>query len=110
VGCRAADVFGFRRIDGIWTSRGDVAESAGARAYVAENHHRRMTLRPAFTDVGTGGFLTNCIQAQVPHELAGLVIFGRCGRLDSDPGRLPQGRTLRAIPFLRVPKCGHIAG
>ncbi len=71
----------------------DVAKGAGPRAHIAQDHHRRMLLGPAFADVRAGRFLANRIQPLSPHQLAGLMI-GRTGRrLHANPVGLAQ--TLR---------------
>src|SRR3546814_2789068 len=55
-------MFGFEQVDGTRHPRLDVAEGAGARAGVTEDHHRRMLFRPAFADVRAGRFLANRMQ------------------------------------------------
>ena len=63
----------------------DVAESAGPRADVAQDHDGRMFLRPAFADIGAGRFLAYRRQPLVPHQLARFMIGGAGRRLDADP-------------------------
>src|SRR3546814_15388703 len=70
----------------------DVAEGAGARAGVTEDHHRRMLFRPAFADVRAGRFLANRMQIELAHQLARFGITGASRRLDANPVGLPGAR------------------
>ena len=63
----------------------DVAKSAGARAGIAQDHHRRVLLAPAFADVGAGRFLANGIEVQPPHQRAGFGKHRRGGRPHAQP-------------------------
>ncbi len=81
----------------------DVAERAGPGADLAHDHHRGMTLRPAFPDIGTCRFLADRHQPRIPHERTGLVIDGMVRRLDPDPGRFALDRVVRPVRLLRMP-------
>ena len=79
------DMLGLQRIDRARHAGLDVAEGAGPRAGVAEDHHRRVLLGPAFADVRAGRFLAHRGQVQRAHQLARLGIAGAGRRLDPDP-------------------------
>ena len=83
----------------------DVAEGAGAGAGIAQDHHRRVLLRPALADVRAGRLLAHRVQALVPHQLRGVVIGLGGRRLDADPGRLALDACVRSSrvtwPWLR---------
>ena len=63
----------------------DVAEGAGPGAGVAQDHHRRMLLGPAFADVRAGRFLAHRRKVELAHQPARLVIAFADRRLDPDP-------------------------
>jgi hypothetical protein len=63
-----ADTRGLVRIELTGPSRGDIAERASTRADVAHDHHRGVTLLPAFADVGAGRFLTDRSEAVIAHN------------------------------------------
>ena len=62
-----------------------IAEGAGAGAGVAKDHHRRVLLGPAFTDVGTRRFLADGGEIEFAHQPPRLMIAFADGRLDPDP-------------------------
>ena len=70
LGKRLGQVLGFVRIDALGQPRLDVAEAAGARAGVAKDHHRGVTLGPALADVRAGRLLAHRVQPLGPHQLA----------------------------------------
>ena len=80
----------------------DVAEGAGARAGVAQDHHRRVLLGPALADIGAGRLLAHGLKVQVAHQLGGFVIFGRGRRLDADPLGLTQHGRIGPVAFFRM--------
>ena len=84
----SATCAGSSRIDRPRHAGLDVAEGAGARADVAQDHHRGVLLGPALADVRAGRLLAHRVQAWLAHQPAGLVIAGRARRLDPDPGGL----------------------
>ena len=53
------DMLGLQRIDRARHAGLDVAEGAGPGAGVAQDHHRRVLLGPAFADVRAGRFLAH---------------------------------------------------
>src|SRR5690606_38637556 len=81
-------VLGLERIDLAGHTGLHVAEGAGSRADVAEDHHRRMLLRPAFPDIRAGRFLTDGIQVQFAHQRARFLETLADGCLHPDPVRL----------------------
>ena len=89
-------------VERAWHAGGDVAEGTRPRAGVAHDHHGGVALRPAFADVGAGGFLADGRQAVLTHQSAGLVINRVIGRLDADPGGLALDGVVRAMRLLRV--------
>ena len=82
---RRRDMLGLERIHRPRHARLDVAEGAGPRAGVAEDHHRRVLLGPALADVRAGRFLANSSETEVAHQPARRVIAFADWRLDADP-------------------------
>ncbi len=91
-GRRDRDMLGLQRVDRARHPRLDVAEGAGPRAGVAEDHHRGVLLGPAFADVRAGRFLAHRGQAQLAHQPSGVVIAFADRRLDPDPVGLALAR------------------
>src|SRR5690606_17034294 len=87
-GGRRGDMFRLERIDLARHPGLDVAERAGARADVAEDHHRRVLLAPALADVRAGRLLADGVEAEFAHQRARLVVGLADRRLDPDPVRL----------------------
>jgi hypothetical protein len=79
------DVLGLERIDSAWHACFDVAKGAGARANIAQYHHRCMLFRPAFANIWARGFFANGIKLQVTHQLSSFVETRARGRLYPDP-------------------------
>ncbi len=98
------DVSGFLLIDPARHPGLDVAEGAGPGAGVAQDHHRRMLLRPALADIGAGGLLAHGIEIQIAHKLARLAELWRCRRLHPDPVRFASALRARCVG-----KIGHAA-
>ena len=85
LGRRRRDMLGLERIDRARHAGLDVAEGAGPRAGVAEDHHRRVLLGPAFADVRAGRFLAHGGEIELAHQPARRVIAFADRRLDPDP-------------------------
>ena len=83
-----AQPLGLVRIDRARHPGLDVAEGAGPGAGVAQDHHRGVLLGPALADVRAGRLLADRVQPLAVDQPAGVVIAGRGGRLDPDPGGL----------------------
>ena len=66
------DVLRLQRVDRPRHAGLDVAEGAGPRAGIAQDHHRGVLLAPAFADVGAGRFLADGVEVQPPHQRARL--------------------------------------
>ena len=94
------DMLRLQRVDRARHAGLDVAEGAGPGAGVAEDHHRRVLLGPAFADVRAGRFLADRRQVEFAHQLARLVIAFADRRLDPDPvglALLRAGEELGAV-------------
>ncbi len=89
------DVLGLERIDLARHAGLDVAESAGPRADVAEDHHRRVLLGPALADIGAGGLFAHGVEPEPAHQLAGFVVALADRGLDPDPVGLARALALR---------------
>src|SRR6185369_17339755 len=83
-GC-GCDMLRLERVDGSGDPRLHVAEGAGPGAGVAEDHHRRVLLGPALTNVRAGRFLAHRGEIEVPHQTARRVITFADRRLDANP-------------------------
>jgi hypothetical protein len=68
LGRRGRDMLGLERIDRARHAGLDVAEGAGPGAGVAEDHHRRVLLGPAFADVRAGRFLAHRREVELAHQ------------------------------------------
>ena len=66
------DMLRLERIDRARHAGLHVAEGAGARAGVAEDHHRRVLLGPALADVRAGRFLADRREVELAHQPARL--------------------------------------
>ena len=93
---------GFAGVERLGVAGADVAESAGAGAGVAHDHHGGVALGPALADVRAGGFLADGDEAVLAHEGAGLVIDRMVGRADADPVRLTLDGVVRAVRLFGV--------
>ena len=82
---RLGDMLGLQRIDLAGHAGLDVAEAAGARADVAQDHHRRVFLGPALADIRARRFLAHGDEVLRAHQRAGLGEPFRGGGLDADP-------------------------
>ncbi len=94
LGSGDGDMLGLKRVDRARHAGLDVAEGAGPRAGVAEDHHRRMLLGPAFADVRAGRLLAHGREVERAHQPLGLGKAGAGRRLDADPVGL-------ALPWLQ---------
>ena len=74
---RFGNMCGFEKIDWPRHPGLDVAKGTGARAGIAQDHHRGVLLAPAFADVGARRFLADGVELQPPHQRAG---FGKAHR------------------------------
>ena len=86
LGGGVGDMLGLERIDRARHAGLDVAEGAGAGAGVAQDHHRRVLLGPAFADIRAGRFLAHGGEVEPAHQR--LARFGEAGagrRLDANP-------------------------
>ncbi|MBV6466871.1 MAG: hypothetical protein PGMFKBFP_02198 [Anaerolineales bacterium] len=87
--------FGLAPIEQAGASVFDVAESAGARAHVAEHQKRGGAAAPTFAHVGTHGFFANRVQFFRAHQrLQAFVVFARRGAY-LDPFRAAQRTRFR---------------
>ena len=111
------DMLRLGQIDGARHAGLDVAERAGARARIAQNHHGCVLLGPAFADIRASRFLAHRREVQAAHQLTRLVktVTGR--RLDTDPVGLAFARRadrqrlvhVRQIASVRAPRHPHPA-
>jgi hypothetical protein len=93
-----------------WPPGRDVAESAGARADVAHDHHGCVPLLPALSDIRAGGLFANGMQAVFAHDGMRAIEARRAGSPDAKPGRLRQLRGIRSRCLFRVAKARSEAG
>ncbi len=111
LGSGRRDMLWLERIHGTRHARPHIAEGARPRASVAEDHHRRVLLGPAFADVRARSLLTDGGEIKLAHQAASLVIAFADRRLDPDPvglallrdrdgsvHRLPDSDWRRALP------------
>ena len=66
----------------------DVAEAAGARACVAEDHDRGRAPRPALAEIGAGGLLADGVQRVLVDDPPKPLVGGAARHAGADPGRL----------------------
>src|SRR5947209_20360215 len=113
-------MLGFERVDRAWHARLHIAESAGAGAGVAEDHHRRMLLGPAFADVRASRLLAHRREIELAHQAPRGVITFADWRLDSDPVglALPRRKSCRGVHAAQIataaaachPRAEHASG
>ena len=96
------DVEGFEPVDRPRHPGLDVAEGAGPRARIAEDHHRGVLLRPAFPDVGARRLLAHRRQAEAAHQRTRLGKGGRGRRADAQPVGLAGAEGGSGVDHLRV--------
>ena len=101
-GHRLADIVGLMRVQKIRPTSRDIAERTGAGADRSEDHHRRVFLRPALTDIRTGGLLTDGDEVQFAHQTACGAIFGRHRSFHTKPVGPTRLRSVRITAFFRV--------
>src|SRR6185312_1784985 len=99
---RLADPFRLVRVERVGPTGRDIAKGAGPRAGAAEDHHGRVLLLPALTDIRAGRLLADSVEPVLAHEAAGFVVFGRARRLDPDPGRLARTFLIGKSGLFRV--------
>jgi hypothetical protein len=85
LGDRLGDALRLAGVERAGHAGADVAEGAGPRARVAEDHHRRVLLGPALADVRAGRFLAHSREVEFAHQPARCVIAFADRRLDPDP-------------------------
>ena len=90
------------RIDCAGLAGGDVAEGASTGADIAQDHHRRVLLRPAFADVRAAGLLADGMQPVLADDPVRLAVSGRRRRLHPDPRRLAGRGIVRPMLLLRM--------
>jgi hypothetical protein len=81
------------------------AETAPARADVAEDHERRRAVMPALTDVRAVRFLTDSVQVELAHELLEPEVVWAARRAHLEPARLPLGKLLNAMTTSYLIQC-----
>ncbi len=69
----------------------DRTEIAGARADVAEDHHRGGAARPAFAEVGALRALADGVEFMRVHEFTHGLVAGAGRELGTEPGRFARG-------------------
>src|SRR5690606_6626783 len=85
----ARQVHRFVDVQGVWPAMADIAERAATRALVAHDHEGCRTLAETFTDVRTGGFLTDREHVVFTEDALDVMeARTRGGRLHTDPFRL----------------------
>ena len=62
------------RVEQVRSAGCDIAKRAFTRADAAQDHHRGVTLRPAFTDIGTRRLFAHGIELKTTHQFARVVI------------------------------------
>ena len=77
----------FRRIERLWLSFADGAESAMASADVSAQHECRRAIRPAFENVRALRFLTDCVEIQSLNQLQQTVLIRGVAETDPEPIR-----------------------
>ena len=107
---RLRDMHGLVRIERARQSGLDVAEGAGARAGVAQDHEGGVLLLPALADVGAAGLLAHGVQAVLAHDGVRRRIALGHRRLDADPVGLAQHGGVRPMRLFRVARlaCGVV--
>ena len=76
----------------------DVAERASSRTDVPKNHECCCAVAETLADVGTGSFLTYCVQAIFPQNFLEANDFWGAGEFGTNPRRFSQSFTT----FLRL--------
>ena len=99
LGRGGGDMLWLERIDRARHAGLHVAEGAGPRARVAQDHHRGVLLGPAFADVRAGRLLAHRGKVELAHQPPRRVIAFADRRLDPDPVGL-------ALALARV-RCVH---
>ena len=91
------DVFRFQRVHRARHAGLDVAERAGAGADIAQDHHRRVLLGPAFADVRASRLFAHGMQVEIAHQRARFAIALAGWRLDPDPFGLALALVCRRV-------------
>src|ERR1041385_7484423 len=77
----------FRRIERLWLSFADGAESAMSSADVSAQHECRRAISPAFENVRALRFLTDCVEIQSLDQLQQMVLIRGVAETDPEPIR-----------------------
>src|SRR6185369_549845 len=96
------DAARFVEIDRFRAALGHGAESAAARAGVAEQHESCCLVIPAFADIGALGRLADRVQIQTPGELLEVVVVLAHGCLGAQPRRLRSADTRSDVNLNKV--------
>jgi hypothetical protein len=83
----------FDRIIRLWSPVGDCAISTVPGTDIAQDHERRGLVFPAFTDVGTAGFLTDGMETELPHQSLDAKVIVATRGLHLEPQWLPGERS-----------------
>ena len=93
---------GLFKIERRWPAGGDVAESAGASADIAEDHDSGGAGGPAFAKIGAFGALADGVQALVVDEVEELEVFAAGGHFHFEPGGLALGEDVQRNGHKRI--------
>jgi hypothetical protein len=104
---RFADTGGLGRIECARKTSLDIAEGAGTRASVAQDHESRMFLFPALADVGAASLLADGYESMFLDNFSCRVPLRRARRLDPDPGGLARHRLVGPMCFFRMTRTCH---
>ena len=96
------------RVKRIRPPGGDITEGAAPRADLPHDHHRRMTLAPAFTGIGASRLFTDGDELVLAHDLVGCAIPLARRRLDANPARLLRLCIVGAVRLFGVALLGDL--
>ena len=85
------DTGGFAEVEFRGAAGLDGAEITGARADVAEDHHRGGAAGPAFAEVRALRALADGVELVFIHEGADGLVAGAAGEFGAEPGRFTRG-------------------
>ena len=97
------DAGGFAEIELRRTAGLDRAEIAGARADVAQNHHRGCAAGPALAQVWALGALADRVELVLVHEFAHGLVAGTGGQFGAEPGGFAGGVHQREGESVEIP-------
>ena len=101
---RLCNILRFPRVKRMGQTCLDVAKGTGPCAGVPHDHHGRMVLAPALTNIGAARLLAHGVEVVGTHNFPGFTINRAAWSLDPYPVWLAQNSTLGLVGLFRVPK------